>query len=250
MSRIDRVGEKHITREGYTATIIEYYNNTNCTVQLNDKGRTVLTHVVYDAVKKGSIKNPYHPSVCKKGYIGVGIYKANIGCKATVTYSTWKHMLERCYNEKRQEVVPTYIDCHVDKRWFNFQVFAKWFEENHVKSSDLDKDILVKGNKIYSPETCCFVPQEVNKIIIKRDKSRGDLPIGVAYNKRGRKYTAQLSINGKTKNLGYFDTIEEAFQAYKLTKEVCIKELAEFYKDQITEACYQALINYNIEITD
>jgi hypothetical protein len=194
------------------------------------------------------MKDKTNPSVYGIGYIGIGTYKRHIGTKGTKEYKTWQGMLERCYSDKLQAKYPTYQGCSVDKRWHNFQVFAKWFENNYVGGWELDKDILIKGNKIYSPETCCFVPHEVNILFIKRDKLRGNLPIGVI--KKGDKFASRLSIKSIKEYLGTFNTSEEAFQAYKIAKELRIKELANKYKDQITEACYQALINYKIEITD
>ena len=113
---------------------------------------------------------------------------------------------------------------------------------------ELDKDILFKGNKIYSPETCCFIPREINQIFPKRDLKRGEYPIGVT-RKRG-KFSAQLSTKDFNKNLGVFNTPEEAFQAYKSAKESYIKEVADKWKDQIEPRVYQAMYNYQVEITD
>ena len=114
----------------------------------------------------------------------------------------------------------------------------------------LDKDILQKGNKLYSKETCCFVPAEVNLLLIKSDKARGEWPVGVYFNKRDGKFMARLKINGKVKFLGYFTSPEDAFFAYKLAKEAQIKVVAEKWKDQLDERVYQALLNYTVEITD
>ena len=118
----------------------------------------------------------------------------------------------------------------------------------------LDKDILFKHNKIYSPDTCVFVPQTINNLFTKTNKKRGEYPIGVSYYKRYDNYTASMSVmeNGikKHKTLGYFNTPEDAFQKYKLEKEKYIKDIAEKYKDKISNAVYNALINYNVEITD
>ena len=105
-----------------------------------------------------------------------------------------------------------------------------------------------KGNKEYSPENCCFVPTEINDCFTKRLNERGDYPIGVR--KKGNSIIAQINYMGKKKHLGSFKTVEEAFNAYKIAKEQCIKEYAEKYKGQITDEVYNALINYKVEITD
>lgn len=112
----------------------------------------------------------------------------------------------------------------------------------------IDKDIIQKGNKIYSPETCCFVPQEINNIFTKRQEYRGNYSIGV--NRRKNKYASSINKNGQHFWLGTFETLEDAFGAYKIAKESYIKEVANEWVGQIDEKCYKALINYKIEITD
>lgn len=119
----------------------------------------------------------------------------------------------------------------------------------------LDKDILIKNNKIYSPNTCIFVPQRINNLFTKTNKNRGNLPIGVSYYLNYNQYTATCSIIKENerkghKTLGYFNTIEEAFNAYKNFKEKYIKQIANEYKDYIPIKLYNALLNYQVEITD
>ena len=114
---------------------------------------------------------------------------------------------------------------------------------------ELDKDILNKGNKVYSPDTCVYVPQSINSLFTKSDKVRGEYPIGVY--KQKDKYVAQLNKgNGKQIYLGSYSTPEEAFQAYKQAKEEYIKEVANEYKDKIPYRLYEALMNYEVEIDD
>lgn len=130
-------------------------------------------------------------------------------------------MFDRCYNEKNKTKNSTYKECTVGERRHNFQNFAKWFDENYnfktMNKWHLDKDILVKGNKVYSPETCCFVPAEINSLFIKRDSCRGYLPIGVR--KSGKVFQARLNKTNISEHLGTFKTPEEAFEAYKTAKE-------------------------------
>ena len=114
----------------------------------------------------------------------------------------------------------------------------------------LDKDILQKGNKLYSKETCCFVPAEVNLLLTKSDKSRGEWPIGVYFNKPSNKFMARLRINGKMKYLGLFTTPDEAFQAYKLAKEAQIKVVAQQWQHLLDERVFQALMVYEVAIDD
>ena len=163
-------------------------------------------------------------------------------------------MIQRSYDDDFKEREPTYKGCEVCTEWHNFQNFAEWFEDNYYKIPgevmSLDKDVLVKGNKIYSPETCMFVPQDINILFTKCDNSRGDYPIGVSYHKQKGKYISRCNVCNKLKHLGYFDNPEEAFNAYKTAKEKYIKEVADKYKEYIPQKLYEAMYNYEVEIDD
>lgn len=173
------------------------------------------------------------------------------GDSHTNAYTHWRNMLVRCFDKEYMACKPTYSDCTVCKEWLLFSNFKKWFDQFNYENYHLDKDILVKGNKHYSPDTCCLVPQEINTLLTKRQRSRGQYPIGVCYIKRSGKYSATIH---KLRNvhLGFFDTPEEAFQAYKSAKEQYVKELATqyFQEGKITQRVYQALMEYQVEITD
>jgi len=193
-------------------------------------------------------KNPYYKLIYNTGFIGEGKYRVSKNKKLNKPYSTWFDILRRCYKQDIREKDISYKNTTVCVEWHNFQNFAKWFEDNYIEGFQLDKDILIKGNKIYSPETCCFVPQEINKLFTKRLSKRGLYPIGVSLI-NGR-IIAQYRANNIGYYLGTFDTPEEAFQAYKVAKEQHIKEVANKWRGQITERCYQAMYNYQVEITD
>lgn len=241
---INRTGEVHNTKEGYLISIISYRNNSDCDVKFENG--IIVENKEYQELIRGSIKNPFHPSVCGRGYVGVGKYPLKIYIEIG---KKWRSVLERSYSNDINR--PTYKDVVACEEWHNFQNFAKWHEENfkpHMKDWHLDKDILIKGNKIYGPETCCFVPQEINTLLISCNSKRGDLPIGVA--RKGENYSATININKKQKWLGAFDTPEEAFEVYKVEKEIYIKQTAEKWKGKITDQVYQALLNYKVEITD
>ncbi len=239
----ERVGQKFITNEGYEVEVIEYFGVRNCTVQF--KNGLKLYNVFLANLLKGCIKNPNHPSICGVGYLGAGKYKASNDNKS---YSIWRSTIQRCYNRSYQKRHPTYIGCSVDKRWYNFQVFAEWFENNYKDGFELDKDVLTKGNKIYSPETCRFIPQEINCLFTKRQNCRGGLPIGVV--KSRKRFIAQIQLGNGSKYLGTFDTPEEAFHAYKIAKEVYIKEVADEWRDRIDDEIYFAMYAYKVEIID
>ena len=241
-----RIGETYTSYQGYIYEIIEYFSSKNCTVILDNK--IVVENLTYQEILDGKVTNPYHKSVYGVGYVGKGRFKPYKNGRDTPEYMRWHSMINRCYDQKYQEKQPTYKGCIVDERWHNFQVFAEWFENNHVEDWHLDKDILVKGNKIYSPETCCFVPREINNLFFKSNTRKGNLPIRVK--KKSNRFEVQISKDCNRIYIGIFNTPEEAFQAYKTAKEKHIKEVADKWKRQISDKVYQAMYNYQVEITD
>lgn len=186
----------------------------------------------------------------KNKIFGVAIFDYNnIIKKNTIeykSYTVWYSMIRRCYSYIYQKNKPTYEGCTVCDEWLYFSNFKKWFDENYIEGFQLDKDIIIRGNKVYSPQTCCFVPKEINIIFQNKSKRIYDLPIGV-YKTRYNKYRASLHINGKTVIIGNFNSPKEAFEAYKKEKEKYIKELANKWKDKIDIKAYNSLINYVIE---
>lgn len=166
-------------------------------------------------------------------------------------YDIWRLMLDRCYSADFHKTYPSYKDCLVCEEWLKFSNFKKWFDDNYVDGYQLDKDILVKGNKVYSPQTCCFIPQRINSLFTKKRKEIRNGIIGVTKRHNG-KFLAYYTKNKKNICLGTYDTEEEAFMAYKEHKEKYIKQTAQEYFNlgKITNSVYKALMNYEVEITD
>ena len=251
----ERLGQTVMQKCGELAFIVEYVDSQNITVQFKATGELVKTW--YHAFVRGEVKSHFTPSVFAVGIKGLEPIVDENGEKLD-SYKCWQSMLSRCYSAKYQAKHPSYIGCYVCDEWLYYPNFKKWYEENYYeienKTSQLDKDILVKGNKVYSPETCVFVPNFINKLFIKRQNDRGELPIGVCFNKRDKKYQANLRVfkNGKSvrKHLGLFDTPEEAFNAYKQAKEDYIKEVADNYKDKIPAKLYESMYAYEVSIND
>ena len=247
----NRIGEKNINSFGSEIEIIGYRKAVDIDVYF-PKYDWTFKHAQYYNFKTGNIKCPYEKRVYNNGYIGEGKYPVSINNKNTFQYKTWNHMLERCYSEKYKNKYPTYKNCTVSEPWLNFQNYASWHDDNYYEvegeRTELDKDILIKGNKIYSSDTCIFVPRAINSLIIKSDKMRGNYPIGITY--RNNKYIARCNVNGNRIFLGTYKTLEEAFKTYKQYKENLIKEIANKYKNQIPDKLYRALLNYEVEITD
>lgn len=160
-------------------------------------------------------------------------------------YNIWYTLLRRCYDEKQQVKQPTYIGCSVVNEWLNFQIFAEWYEKNYVDDWHLDKDILINGNKIYGPNTCCFVPRQINQLFVKSSEKIGSLPVGISLNKQN-KYLVCMKINGKSTGFGTYKTIDEALKVYKSEKKKYIIDVTNKFKDKLNSLVYQTLINYEV----
>ena len=162
--------------------------------------------------------------------------------------------MNRCYNEKFLEKNLQYSGCTVCEEWWSFSNFEKWYNEHWYQiedqTMDLDKDILFKGNKEYSPVTCCIVPHSINTLFLTGKRRRGNLPLGVYYDKDKRKYLASMSYQGIPAKIGTFDTIDDAFARYKVYKEDFIKSIAEQYREMIPDKVYQAMLNWKIKVGD
>lgn len=253
----DRTGEKRLNNFGSEMVIVDYRGCIDVDVYFPEYD-WVYKSVTYQKFKDGGVKCPYERSVYGVGYFGNGEYKAWENGKNTRIYNTWYDMLKRCYDKEYHKKQPTYKNCTVCDEWLNFQNFARWYEENYYEIEGevmcLDKDILFKGNKIYSPETCVIVPQAINKLFTKRQNDRGDSAIGTS--PVDGKYMVRCHmINPKTgkskrKYLGIYDTQEKAFKIYKYYKEKNIKIVADYFREQIPDKLYDALYNYEVEIDD
>jgi hypothetical protein len=253
ISRKKRTGETKRNNFGSLMEIAEYKTYSNITVRFPETNTLVNTG--YNYFLKGAVKNPYDKTVYGIGYNGRGKYKASENGKKSLAYLTWIEMIRRCYSETLHKRSPTYRDCSVCSEWHNFQNFGVWFDDNYYKIDNevmnLDKDILMKGNKIYSPETCVFVPGRINTLFIKRSTKKGKYPIGVGYNKKSKIYMAKCKIGDeKVVHVGSYKTSIEAFYGYKEYKENHIKQVADNYKNKIPDNLYKAMYSYEVNITD
>ena len=234
--------------------IVRYDNNKNVLVEFQDEHKA-LVHTSYANCLKGSVKNPYYPCVYGVGYMGQGKYNSKNNKKE---YKYWTNMLQRAYCDEYKKKNHTYDEVVVCKEFHNFQNFCEWFHSNYYEiegsKMSIDKDILIKGNKSYEPDKMIFVPARINNLFVKNDKIRGSLPIGVTYREDIERYSARMKIyeDGKQRNIyiGYYNTPEEAFTAYKTYKEQYIKKVADEYKDKIPSKLYEAMYNWTVEIND
>lgn len=245
---IVEVGEVLSNFYGCQYEVLELLPDKLCKIRFLDADG--YEKIVSRADAKKGVRNPFRRSVAGVGYVGEGYYSS---ANSRVLFTTWSNMLVRCYDEDALKKGITYEACSVDEIWHNFQNFAMWCEyqpEFINKNWCLDKDIIFKGNKIYSPDTCAFVPTEINNLFTLRGNKRGKYPLGVHLEKRSGKYISQINKEGKRVCLGRYSSPTEAFVAYKEAKEKVLKEIAEKYKGKVNNSVYESLINWNVEVTD
>lgn len=145
---------------------------------------------------------------------GVGINNVK-GVSTTNMYFTWVDMITRCYNNKGRRLHHwNYVDCTVCDEWLLLSNFKEWYEFNYVDGFCLDKDVLGETGKVYSPDFCVYVPQEINKLFNTRSVSRGGCPVGVTHNMERKNYRSQINMNGRTVSIGIFDNPKDAHLAY------------------------------------
>lgn len=248
--RVFKVGDNVVLNNGDIVKI-EGLTKTDAMVCFVDYGYSV--RACRQALVKGAIRNRLKRETFGVGYLGLGPYKMVENRKYTKHGSVWRGMIKRCYSPVVWRTHPLYKECSVDEVWHDFQNFSEWYHTYPYKEDDwhLDKDLLVRGNKVYSPSTCSLIPQEINGFIMQQKSLRSNTPIGVSYHSRDKVYNARMRDSSKKLiHLGYFDCPAEAFNAYKSAKEQDAKDLADKWKDKITKDVYEALYNFTVDIGD
>lgn len=242
--RQNRVGEENMSNDGTLMRIVEYHDSQNVIVEFQDEFK-YRVNVEYSRFKKGTIKNPYKKLLYGRGYIGDGPYEQSVGRIATREYDMWRRMFDRCYSGKQ----PAYNDCDVCEEWWDFQNFAKWYREHYYEIPgqvmQVDKDWLHIGNRLYCPERCCIAPHLINSCLLTHHKTTySELPTGILRTASNR-FKARCSIEGKRKDLGTYDTVSEAFEAYKKCKIQYVESLAQKFKDYIPQDLFDAVRDYH-----
>jgi hypothetical protein len=180
---------------------------------------------------------------------GVGINDAQYIVRTKVdgrfiespAYSKWRAMIARCYDKDFHARQPTYKDATVCSDWLTFSNFELWFDDNNIDEYQLDKDIKIKGNKVYGPDTCLFVPREINNLLNKRQRLNRLLPTGVAKVSGCKTYKAVIQIDGKTTHIGCFKSKETARDAYIERKNSEIKRKMKQYPEFALFLCSHIL---------
>ena len=247
----DCVGKVCKSKSSGDFKILKYNDKKNVEIQFLKTG--FETTVELGSIRNGKVKDRYLPSVYGVGVIG-DKYPSKVNGVQTKEYKLWNSMLVRCYSDNFKKRRPTYEGCEVSDKFKSYEYFYEWCNKQvgfGVEGFELDKDLLIKGNKVYSENSCVFIPAEINSVLVKRENMRGKYLIGVYWCNTKKAFVAQVSRNkGMQEHLGVFNTELEAFRAYKVAKESFVKEQANKFKSQIDIRAYNALMNYKVEITD
>ena len=235
--------------------IVKYNDKTNVEIQFVTTGYRKVAEM--KEVRNGSVKDPYSPSVFGVGILGTK-YPISVNNVQTKEYVLWCHMLRRCYSDNFKKKNQTYEGCKCSENFKSYEYFYEWCNKQlgfgnggNGNQFQLDKDLLIKGNKVYSEDSCIFLPREINQLLVKCTASRGKYLIGVCWCNTKKAFVARVGRSkGKQEHLGYFNTEIEAFNAYKQAKEAFIKEQANKWKSQIDDRAYNALMNYTVNIND
>ena len=247
----DCVGKVCKSKSSGDFKIVKYNNARDVQIQFLKTGYEMVARL--GDIKNGEVKDPYSPSVFGVGLLGTK-YQPRVNGVLTKEYNLWMNMLRRCYSDNSKKKRPTYEGCEVSDKFKSYEYFYEWCNKQigfSNQSWQLDKDLLIKGNKVYSENSCVFIPNEINLLLTKRDNNRGKHLIGVCWSKTNKAFRARVSKNkGKSEHLGYYKTELEAYNAYKIAKESFVKEQANKWKSQIDLRAYEALMNYTVEIMD
>ena len=247
----DCVGKVYKSKSSGDFKILKYNDRANVEIQFLNTGFETVAEL--GNIRNGRVKDLRSPSVFGVGVSGTK-YPFRIDGVKTKEYVLWCDMLRRCYSDDFKKKQPTYDGCEVSDNFLHYEYFYEWCNSQigfGNEGFELDKDLLIKGNKVYSESTCVFLPSEINSLLVKRTASRGKHLIGVYFNKKSKAFVAMVSRNkGQPEYLGLFKTEIEAFNAYKQAKEAFVKEQANEWKDKIDDRAYEALMNYTVEITD
>lgn len=232
----DMIGKEYKTNTSGNCFVIDYKNSYDMTVMFYDG---YVVKVSKGNLDKGKVKNPFHPNnlVYGLGYYDKTTVRNTPYYRKKVT-NLWCNILQRCYREDFKERQKSYTDVTCSKDWYTYSIFEEYiikmknFDKFIAQGWELDKDSIICDNKVYSKETCCFIPKELNQRL-------------VGYTKLGEKVlTSQIPSSGMWrvvvcgKHIGCYKTQEEATRVYKLEKVKSIMSLCDKYKKDIDSRAY------------
>ena len=239
-----KIGDVFSSKHYGDAEVVDIKTNKIITVRFRQTGYEVTT--CGGNLVAGAFKDPYHPLVYSVGFVGVPLSGQAI--TEPRSYGVWSKMLSRCYNPK-SEFFDVYGGAGVTvcEEWRNYQTFRKFFYDDKYRKDgwQIDKDIMVRNNLVYSPETCAFVPPEVNRAVIVISKN-SCYPQGVDFHKKSGKFRARISIYGKSVEVYRGSCHIGAFNNYKVAKEAYLKDLAIKWSGQVDPRITKSLQEWKV----
>lgn len=237
-------GTRHTTSKYGDVVVLKYEDGHNVFVEFLNTG--YKANAGSQAIRKGNVKDPTAKIIHGVACFGVGKFKASKDGKTSIAYNKWNNMLIRCYDDEYQSKKPTYKGCTVCDEWLNFQNFAKWFYDNYPDDGRqycVDKDLTVIGNKVYSPEACIFVSNQINCFVTDSAAARGKYMIGVSMPKRGNKFKSYCHnpFTGERGYIGYSYTEHGAHMMWRKRKSEFALKLSHLQTD---EKVRKGLLNY------
>ena len=127
-------------------------------------------------------------------------------------YSRWYNLLSRCYSKAALTKRPLYGECSICSEWLVFSNFKSWMITQDWENKQLDKDLKILGNKIYSPDTCLFISDDLNRFLNENESKRGNYPIGVTA--KSGKFASYVG----NKHISYHETPESAHESWLIHK--------------------------------
>ena len=153
----------------------------------------------------------------------------------------WRDALKRCYDKKYLEKFPTYKGVTLHDTWLVYSQFRS--DVRKLKNSEmlkegwvLDKDICSDA-KLYSKETCCIVPQQVNIFF-----STFSTKHNPAYDYRCSVYYCYCCFYGVKKYLGRFKTVEESHKVYLNYKIFVVEDMINKYEGTLDNRVIERLL--------
>jgi len=235
-------GEVYPTTESGDLIITKYVKAKEVHVRFVDTGYRTITQAV--TIKRGLVRDRSIKRIAGVGFAPAGDVKYKQGTVTHKAYSAWNSMIRRCYQDTSMHYrFYGAKGVTVDESWHNFQTFAEWFIPRYKEGFQLDKDLLGGGLKIYSPDTCCLLPAELNSLIAPRTENSKYMR-GVS--KEGKKFSAKVYHAGKIFYRKSFYTEQAAADAYTREKSKVIRERAKHHLDldNIDVVIYEALVNW------
>lgn len=231
---IEKAKAVHGDKYDYSKVI---YVNNHSKINILCRKHGLFSQIANTHLKGSGCKECHIDYMKRNKVYNMAINDSGIRSKEKIVI-LWRDMLQRCYDTNFQKKNSTYIGCTVCDEWLLLSNFKKWFDENYIEGYALDKDILVKGNKVYSPNTCCFVPKEINALFVKNEDIRK------CVRKSGSKYRTSIKIFNKYIEIGTFNDYNNAEKEYYIVrKKIILEKMKEYYNNNlISKKVYNAII--------